>query len=926
MNLDVSPGGEAAATRFPCSEAQQRCWFIDQLSPGNPALNVALRWELRGRYSLASIERAFQEVIARHEVLRTRFLEGEEGPCQEVLAKAPFKLAQIDLTALALEQRMEGALEIGRSEARVPFNLGAAPLLRATLVRLNTDHAVLLVTAHQIVFDGFSIKVLGKEIGRIAAALDAGAPHRLPELDLQYADYALWQRAWLDSEGYQENLAYWKEALAGARAMALPLDRPRPDQSSNKGEILGLTLSEAEGGALERAARAAGVSVFAYGLAATAALLKGFAETDDLVIGTQIAGREEPELEQLIGVFINNLVLRIDANGVANFSELLSRAAGVVQDAMIHQKLPYNTLVQALNPPRQNGRNPFISVNYTLLHEVIEHGRFGDFVLEAKPSFAAGALYDLNFFIVRWPDGWRLAMEFDPDLFEVATAEALIGAWRRILVEASHTVDTPLDKLSAWRGPRAEGVASEPAARLEAALRRDPDVADAACVPSESGLLAYVAPSETAAGPLEDLPGQLQARMRRLLPDAPPFDVSVVLRLPRLGDGRIDLPALPRRQARSASPAAPSLPAQDRLAEDVRQLWQTLLKSRDISWDDDFFRLGGHSLLALRLTVEVEKLVGVRPPVTALFKAPTLRAYAALVREIAPGPPLASNPPAAARPLPGLEVDEAARIVRFRDSGARTPLIALNNTMLYATLSHGLEPDRPVAAVNWFDIRNPHELPDRSLADIAADYVTLVQQVQPRGPYILMGLCAAGAVAIEAAQQLRAHGAQVPAVVLADCWRPGWREAQPPLRRVMIALDEKRRTLFGRLGRLARRELKFTEFLGAFSLIRRSRLLELAEALGLIVEVPPVEDAENVWFLDHLIRARSHYQVKPFDGDLIVLASAQTPQGFLYDPTMGWEGYANRLQCHRVAGGHVTMFHRPELHALLRACLARYDS
>lgn len=914
---DEKAAGEVEGV-FPCSATQERCWFIDTLNPGNPALNVALRWEVRGRFSAETLERAFQAVIARHEVLRTRFVEAEGGPRQEVLAHAPFRLAQIDLTARPPQSRMDAAMEIGRSEARAPFDLSAAPLLRATLVRLDVDHAVLLVTAHQIVFDGFSIKILGGEIGRIAAALDAGASPGLPELHLQYADYVLWQRAFLDSDGFRDELSHWVETLRGARALALPCDRPRPATPGYRGEILAATLTPAQGAALEAAARAAGVSLFAYGLASAAALLHGFSGVDDLVLGTQIAGREEPELEAMIGVFINNLPLRIKTDGAQTFNALVARASEAVQAAMVHQRLPYHHLVQALNPPRDNGRNPLISVNYTLLHEVIEHGRYGDFVLEGKPSFAAGALYDLNFFIVRWPDGWRLAIEYDPDLFEPDTAKALLEGWRRIIVEASVEPRAELAGLTEWRGPRHGAAEVLPPDDLVRALRSDPSVADAEVIVRDGRLHGYVAPSPDFDAALEDLPRRLRLRLAEVFGErAGECTISVLLRLPRRSDGRLDPARLPTPAA-APPPLAPAGPTD--LAIALRALWRELLATPDLDWADDFFRSGGHSLLALRLVAGVEKLTGVRPPVTALFKAPTLQAYAALVAG------LLQIQAAPASHAPAGEEDQAARIVHFRQDGARLPLIALNNTMLYTGLAAALGPDRPVSAINLFDIEHPHDLPDRPLQDIAADYVSLLRKARPNGPYVLIGLCAAGAVAFEVAQQLRAAGEQAPAIIIADCWRPGWRGSQPRWRRLLIALDQKLRRAFGRFSRLLRGELSFVDFLGTFGAVRRSRLLEAAVALNWLRAVPPEEDAQNRWFLGHLIAARDAYAPKPFDGTLIVLASAQVPTGPLYDPKMGWEGFAERLLFQAVPGGHLDMFDRPETQALLRGLLDSFDA
>ncbi|HVV94021.1 MAG TPA: condensation domain-containing protein, partial [Hyphomicrobiales bacterium] len=419
--IDEAPPVAPAADeplRFPVSSSQQRCWFIDQMNPGNPALNVALRWEIKGVFTPELVERAFQGLIERHEILRTRFVEIDGEPVQEVADSAPFRLTVTDLTDRPAAERMDAALALGSREAHVPFDLAKAPLVRAHLVRLAEDHAVLLVTVHQICFDGWSIRIIAREFGALFAALAGGRAPDLPELPLQYGDYARWQEAWFASGGFDEETGYWRRQLAGAPYFEVPPDRLRPPVPTYNGIILAEILPPELSEGMEAAAKRHNVTLFSLGCAITAAVLHGVTAAPEIVVGTQIAGRDEPDLEGLIGVFINNLVIRLDAQGDPAFADFLARTSSTVQEALIHQRMPFHRLVTILNPPRDASRTPLISVNFTVLHEVMDDARYGPIELTGKPSLSAGSLYDLNFFLVWWPTGWRMALEYNPDLFE----------------------------------------------------------------------------------------------------------------------------------------------------------------------------------------------------------------------------------------------------------------------------------------------------------------------------------------------------------------------------------------------------------------------------------------------------------------------------------------------------------------------------
>ncbi|MGA7384343.1 MAG: condensation domain-containing protein, partial [Methylocella sp.] len=454
-----SPGPETKPSEellFPSSSSQQRCWFIHALSPGSSVLNIALRWELKGRFNASTIEQTFQMIVDRHEILRTRFIENGGELVQEVAGRLDFHLSVVDLTSIPEEKRLDEAMALGRREAHLPFDIGQLPLIRVTLLRLSADHGLLLVTTHEIVFDGWCIRLLAHEFGTIAEALEANRPYLLPELPLQYGDYCLWQKEYFASAGFEAEIAYWKSQLAEAPYFEIVPDRERPAEPTYQGEILAAGLPPALGNKLEDAARQNNLTPFAFGCAVIGAMLHRCTGETDVVFGTQIGGRDEVDIENLIGVFLNNLVIRFDASGDPTFTEFLARTNGTVQEALIHQRMPFHKLVEVLNPPRVPDRTPLISINFTVLRDLMDHKDYGGFYLNALPSLSSGALYDFNFYMVHWPQGWRIAMEYKPDLFERQTAERL---HRFLMAAFEFAISNPDARLSSLLPPVRDRIA-----------------------------------------------------------------------------------------------------------------------------------------------------------------------------------------------------------------------------------------------------------------------------------------------------------------------------------------------------------------------------------------------------------------------------------------------------------------------------------
>ncbi|HVT17366.1 MAG TPA: amino acid adenylation domain-containing protein [Thermoanaerobaculia bacterium] len=446
---------------FPLSFAQQRLWLLSELHPGDATYNIAQAVELRGPLDAVALRRAVDGVVRRHEALRTTFASEDGEPVQVVGAPRAIALPVVDYTAPAAAGH-GGASRLALAEARRaavveasrPFDLGRFPLLRLTLLRLSADHHLLVLAMHHIASDGWSMGVFLRELAELYAAAAAGRPARLPELAIQYVDFALWQRQWLSGEVLERQLAYWRERLAGAPAeLELPLDHPRPAAQSLRGarEELRLPAGLAEqAGSL---ARREGATPFMVLLGAFAALLARYGAGDDLVLGTPVANRHRSESEGLIGLFVNTLPLRIDLGGGPTFCALLGRVRETVLAAEAHQDVPFEKLVEELAPRRDGGRNPLFQVMFSLQNVPMPELKLGGLDLRLVDLEVAGAKFDLSLDLDSTRPhlaGW---LEYATDLFDRPTALRMLDHFARLLGSAAGDAgdagdaERPLDEL-----------------------------------------------------------------------------------------------------------------------------------------------------------------------------------------------------------------------------------------------------------------------------------------------------------------------------------------------------------------------------------------------------------------------------------------------------------------------------------------------
>ncbi|HQY71861.1 MAG TPA: condensation domain-containing protein, partial [Pseudomonadales bacterium] len=416
------------------SFSQQRLWMLDQIEPGGTAYVMSGALELAGVLDVPALERTLEALVNRHESLRTVFVSVEGKPQQVVSEPRPRALPVADLGGEASAGERLG--ERLRAEAARGFDLARGPLFRAQLYRLAADRHVLLLTMHHIISDGWSLGVLTRELGEFYRSFARGEAPGLPALRVQYRDYARWQRGWLQGEVLASQLARWRERLAGApQVLELPTDRARPAAESFRGALHSFMVPLELTDALRALARNEGSTLFMLLLSAYALLLARYSGQKDLLIGTAVANRHPAEVEPLVGFFVNTLVLRADLSGEPSVREFLGRMREMCLDALAHQDLPFERLVEELRPERDMSRNPVFQVMFTLQNAPMGPLELPGLTLNPVDVGVAAAQFDLSLLAEETPEGLTASFTYATDLFD-ATTIARMGAHWRALLEA----------------------------------------------------------------------------------------------------------------------------------------------------------------------------------------------------------------------------------------------------------------------------------------------------------------------------------------------------------------------------------------------------------------------------------------------------------------------------------------------------------
>ncbi|HTK11515.1 MAG TPA: amino acid adenylation domain-containing protein, partial [Ktedonobacteraceae bacterium] len=420
---------------LPLSFAQQRLWFLDQLEPGSVAYLLPRSLRMHGALHVAALEQSLQALVERHESLRTTFHAQVGQPVQVIHPSVRILLPIIDLQGLAGEAREQEARRLAEQEANSPCHLEYGPLMRVRLLRLATAEHIVLLTMHHIISDGWSNDVFVRELAALYQACKSGLPSPLPPLSVQYADFASWQRQWLQGDVLDEKIHYWTEQLRDLAPLDLPTDHLRPVVQSFRGAYESTLLPVDLYERLKSFSQDADVTLFMTLLATFQLLLMRYSGQADITVGTPIANRTRQELEELIGFFVNTLVLRTDLSGNPTFLELLHRVREVVLSAYLHQDVPFEKIVEVLRPERDLSRSPLFQVMFIWQNVPRPTQTFEQITMSPLELVNVSSKFDLTFFIEHVDAGLLCNVEYSTDLFEPNTIQRMLGHWQTLLEE-----------------------------------------------------------------------------------------------------------------------------------------------------------------------------------------------------------------------------------------------------------------------------------------------------------------------------------------------------------------------------------------------------------------------------------------------------------------------------------------------------------
>jgi len=438
---------QGTAANLPLSFAQQRLWFLDQLEPGNPLYNISQILRMRGRLDLNALHRSLNRIVERHQSLRTTFGLKDGEPVQVIAPHLEVPLPIVDLSdSVEPEEQLRRR---AKQEAHRPFDLARGPLLRTEVLRLGREDHALLLTMHHVISDRWSLGVLATELASHYEAFAAGYTAAVPELPVQYSDYAAWQRGWLQGPALAKQADYWKRQLAGAPAvLELPTDRPRPAVMTNRGATVSITLPHELLRKLVTLSQAEGVTLFMTLLAGFQSLLARYSGQDDIVVGSPIANRQHAEVEPLIGFFVNTLAIRGNLAGDPSFRQVMARSKNACLQAYAHQDIPFEKLVEELNPERSLSYSPIFQVMLALQNAPVEVPRLTGLAVERSMIYPDTSMFDMSWFALEVPDGLMVRAEYSTDLFDAETVTRALGCYQQLLESAVADPEARISQLS----------------------------------------------------------------------------------------------------------------------------------------------------------------------------------------------------------------------------------------------------------------------------------------------------------------------------------------------------------------------------------------------------------------------------------------------------------------------------------------------
>ena len=668
---------------YPASLAQQRLWFLDQLETKSAAYNVHLGFWLRGPLDLQALRASLQEILNRHDSLRTSFrLDGSE------LVQVITYGLSVDLpitTVTGTGNLYPETYQIAKEEVETTFDLQKAPLFRTRLLRVTPEDHVLLCTLHHIVTDSWSMQILAKELAALYSAFSLQSPSPLPALPITYGDYSEWQRKWFTTDKVQQQLTFWKNELDEAPpVLELRIQRPRSSEQTFAGASQTVALTDEIISGLKALSVDLQATPFMLLLAAFKILLYRASGQPDILVGVPVAGRNPVETEGLVGFFVNTLVLRNDLFGNRPFPDLVAQVRETTLRAFANADVPFENVVEVLQPERNLSYNPIFQVMFSVIKSAVQSHKFGE--LTAFPYVVSPntSIFDLSMTVIEGVDGqWWAELDYNTDLFDSKDIASMLADYTHLLEaivdrSESRILDFPLAKSAPGEIPR-------PATSRPIRSKREPV-----------------------------LTGSASARAAQL---------------------------------------------EEPLGEEEQLLvgiWKNLLRAPQVGIDDNFFDIGGHSLLAAQLIAQVRSATGRKIAVSSVFRAPTIRAFAQLLRD-----------DALAKPDPIL--------MRLNDGTSAMSFFAVAapqvDTFGFAQLGRYLPPEQSILKLQMSGpVVRGRPLNREEIEKLGRTYIAAMKAVQPKGPYCLGAMCGGVVIAQEMILQLEAEGEEVGLFTIFDTW------------------------------------------------------------------------------------------------------------------------------------------------------------
>ncbi len=774
---------------LPATPGQERFWTVDQLASGDVGLNMPLAWTVTGKLDYAIVQQALNEIVKRHEVLRTTFQFSDGRLMQVVGAEFPVPLDWEDLSGLEGDAQKDELKAAILGQARVKFDTARGPLVRAALLKVSETHHVLTVTLHHVICDGWSNGVLLRDFAHFYEDFSLDKQPSLPELPIQFADWAVWLDERLESDEFDPAIDYWKQVLTPPPpALVLPTDAPRSTRRNQPGHIESLLLDFRLCEEMRLFGHREHITLYVLMLASLELLLSKYSGQKRFLLGYPYANRSRPETENLIGLFANPQLIVADLEDLATFRDLVFRVRDSVLESYPHQELPFEKIVENLGLDRGANRLQ-LPVYFILQKAFMQTQKLSDIEITPLRSVSPGAQFDMMIGVVERTEGIRIQIEYNAHLYRLETIQRFLNHYRLILEAAVANPNLPLAQFlllddaekaeascrwvdaSILDDPKITGIvqASLPGWRGEP-LRLRLTVADADGCPCPAGV-----PGELALGGLPSEAKELARNPAQFADDAlGGFLLRTGKRARQQPDGAIVFEDVARQEPEAASSRVVVAPRNDTEVI-LQKSWSNILEIDQISCDKNFFEAGATSLAALRISTRLSEMFGREIPLPVLAANPTVQKLAEYLESEGSGQPM-------------------SRVVPLQQGGSRTPIFCIYGIFLYHHFAEQFRGERPV-----YGVYLPEEvsLASGKAVDLSNEligsvplqaraYLEAIREVQPHGPYILAGESYGGVVAFEIAQQLREIGETVELVCLLDSHAPGTSHSKPLSRRLGI--------------------------------------------------------------------------------------------------------------------------------------------